>query len=137
MSVQDVDRPDVGVVQPKMQAICDQAKELTGLAPVLSIKTDDNMGSSVLIRGSHTPREEWPGGIYENGLYFTIFIWPKGGKRYYEESDDKVTVELATACYKLTDEIGNLRKYTDSVDKVLEKIAQWLQKPIGTKSPSP
>ena len=124
--VQDIDRPDVGGVPTKMLAICEQTKkELEGLAPHLSIKTDDNFGSSVCIQGNHTPREEWANGIYENGLYFIIFIWPKG-RRYYEEGM-KVTVELSTASYKLTDRIGKLRKYTGSVDKVLEKIVKWLQ----------
>jgi len=126
--VQDIYCPDVNGVQPKMQAICEQTKQaLEGLAPHLSIKTDDNLGSSVCIRGNHTPREEWANGIYENGLYFTIFIWPERGKRYYEEGDTKVTVELSTASYKLTDRIGKLRKYTGPVDKVLAKIVKWLQ----------
>ena len=126
--VTDIDRPDVDKVPPRMQAICELTRRrLFQLAPVLSITTNDNFCSSVVISGSHTLREECPNGIFENGYHFTILIWPEKKKRYYEEDDAKVTVELSNANYKLTDKIGRMRKYTGPVDKVLGRIAQWLQ----------
>ena len=69
--VYDIDRPDVNGVPPKMQAIRDQVAEaLEGFVPVLSVKTDDNLCSSVIVRGAFNPKEEWYNGIFQNGLYF-------------------------------------------------------------------
>ena len=125
--VHDIDRPDVNGVPPKMQAICEQTKKLLeGKIPHLSIETNDNICSSVYIHGTFDPKENWVNGIFQNGLYFIISISPENGKRYYEEGM-KVTVELDTASYKVTDKVGKMRKYTGPVDKVLEKIVKWLQ----------
>ena len=127
MIVQDINRPDVNGIIPKMQAVCEQTKKaLEGLVPHLSIKTDDNFCSSVCIHGTFDPKENWFNGIFQNGLYFVISISPEKGGRYYEEGM-KVTVELSTASYKVTDKIGRMRKYTGPIDKVLAKIVKWLQ----------
>ena len=120
--VHDIDRPDVNGVPPKMQAICEKLREELS-APWLSITTDDNLMSSVTIKGSLDPREEWSGKIWQNSRYFYFHVCPMGGKRYYSPDDAKVTVEMPNASYKL----GKFRKYTGPVDKVITKIAEWIK----------
>jgi len=121
--VQDIGRPDVSGVAPKMQAIRDQtASALQGLAPDLKVSTDDNLCSSVYVRGSFTT--DPTNGIWQNGLYFQVFISPPKGKRYYSEGD-KVTLELSTASYQLKN--NKLRKYTGPIDNVLVKLSAWIQ----------
>jgi hypothetical protein len=83
MIVNDIDRPDVNGVKPKMQEICDLAKkELAGIVPYLNITTDDNLCSNVSIQGSFDPKDSWENGIFHNGRYFIIFIHAEK-KRYY------------------------------------------------------
>jgi hypothetical protein len=125
--VHDIDRPDVGGVPPKMLKIGQQTQEaLKGLVPHLFFNTNDNLCSSVYIHGTFDPKEDWSNGIFQNGLYFIISIQPEKGKRYYEEGM-KVTVELASVSYKVTEKIGRMRKYTGPVDKVLAKIVKWIK----------
>ena len=89
--VTDIDFDETAT--PRMQAIRDQlAKALDGLCPVMGIKTDDNIMSSVIISGSLDPREEWANGIYENSRYFRLMLSSKGS-RYYEEGN-QIVVEL-------------------------------------------
>jgi len=124
MIVHDVDRPDVGGVPPKMKAVCEEVKaalEELGL-PDLKVTTDDNLGSSVLINGSWTAKPN--GGIWQNGLYFQVWINPPKGKRYYEEGE-KVTLELSHCSYKLA--VSKLRKYTGPVHKVVAKLVAWIE----------
>ena len=121
--VQDLSRPDVDGVAPKMQAIRDQtAKALHGLAPILNVTTDDNLGSSVCVRGSFTT--DPTNGIWQNGLCFILWIEPPKGKRYYDEGD-KVTLSLSNCNYQLTN--PKLRKYTGPIDKVIAKLAEWIK----------
>ena len=123
--IRDIHRPDVGGVPPKMLAICEQTKEaLDGLTPYMRITTDDNIMSDVVIRGTFDPQGHWYNGIFQNGLYFIIFIRPEKGKRYYAKDDKKVTVELSNASHKLQN--PKMRKYTGSVEKVLAKIVAWI-----------
>ena len=108
--------------EPKMQAICDKIKEkLAGLTPYLKITTDDNICSSVMIKGSFDPHHTWTNGIYQNSRYFQVCISPPKDKRYYE-GEEKITVELFNKSYQLP----NMRKYTGPVDKVIEKIINWI-----------
>lgn len=126
--VNDVDRPDVNGVPPKMLAICEATKEaLNGLVPYLSVTTNDNLGSSVCIRGALEPKEEWPNGIFQNATYFIVFIWPFKGKRYYEEGE-KVTLELSSGW-----KVPKLRKYSAAPEKVVGKLKDWISKCIEEK----
>jgi len=121
--VHDIDRPDVNGTPPKMRAVAEKAKEvLEGMTPVMNITTDDNLGSSVSIRGAFNPKEKWYNGIFQNGKYFIIFIWPEKRKRYYEEGE-KVTIELSDSSHNLK----KMRKYTGPLDKAIPKIATWIE----------
>jgi len=121
MSVQDIDRPDINGKAPKMVAVCLQIQDaLKGLTPFLRINTNDNFCSSVDIKGSYEPADDWPGQIWENSRYFSLIVSPKA--RYYTEGD-KVSVEINHKSYKLP----KMRKYTGPVDKVIKKIVTWVE----------
>jgi hypothetical protein len=121
--VQDIDRPDVNGVAPKMQAICEVVrKTLDGTVGWLSVSTDDNIMSSVWIQGTLENREEWKYGIFHNASHFLIRIMPANGKRYYDATDEKVTLELCTRSRKLS----ALRKYTGPKEKVIAKLKAWV-----------
>jgi len=108
---------------PKMQAVADAAKQIIK-ATFLSIHTDDNLMSSVIIRGSHDPHKKWHYNIFQNSRYFIFHIKPMNGYRYYNENDPKVTVQLLSTGVNL----DKFRKYTGPVDKVLAKIQIWIEK---------
>ena len=115
--VQDIDRPDVNGTAPKMAPVRDRIDvALSGIVPVLRVSTDDNIMSSVSVRGSLDPRDEWANGIEENSRHFRFSIVPQKGARYYTEGDDKVTVELATVHGKLG-RAKKFRKRTTTIDK--------------------
>ena len=121
--VHDVDRPDVNGVAPKMQGIRDMiAQELDGLVPVLNVKTDDNLMSSVTVSGTFDAKEDWANGIYENSRYFRFAVVPPKGARYYD-GGDKVTLELWSKSYKLP----KSRKYTGTPAKVAAKLRAYLE----------
>ena len=128
--VQDVDRPDVQGVAPKMQAICVEVREafeaMDRKPPFLRIKTDDNFLSNVCIQGSLDPREDWQNGIWENSHGFRFSIVPmkvnKKTLRYYDESQPKVCVSLQHEPWRLE---KRFRTYTGPVDKVIAKIIEW------------
>jgi hypothetical protein len=120
LCVHDVDRPDVGGVAPKMLAICEATKEALQ-APWLQILTDDNLCSSVTIKGSLEPKSEWQSGIWMNSRYFMFFIHAEKGKRYYEDGD-RVSVELHT-CHG----VNKFRKYTATPEKVIAKLKTWIE----------
>ena len=119
--IQDIDRPDVNGVPPKMLAIRNSiALKVEGLTPYLSVSADDNMCSSVFIKGSHQAKEDWLYGIFHNSPYFIIRIAPK--TRYYVEGMD-VQVDLTS----MGRGVPKLRKYTGPVDKVIDKVVTWLK----------
>lgn len=120
MIVHDIDRPDVADVTPKMQAICEAAREALQ-APWLQIRTDDNLCSSVTIKGSLEPKSEWQGGIWHNSRYFMFFINPEKDKRYYEDGG-KVSVKLHAGR-----EVNKFRKYTATPEKVIAKLKTWIK----------
>lgn len=125
--VHDIDRPDVGGVPPKMQAIRDEVAEaLEGLAPVLRITTNDNLMSSVSVWGSLDEKETWTNSIYENSRHFRFAIVPQKGRRYYQEADEKITVELGSSHYKLY-QAKPFRKGTTTVDKAIQRIRDWVE----------
>ena len=122
MIVHDVDRPDVGGVPAKMLPIHNTClQELQ--APFLRINTDDNLCSSVVIKGSFEPPDQWTNGIWQNSRYFMFRIVPMKGKRYYDPADVKVTVELSNKSYKL----AKFRKYTGTPEKCIAKIKEWIK----------
>lgn len=120
--VRDVDHPDVDGVTPKMQAIA-TACEAALNAEYLNITTDDNLCSSVCVKGALDSKDKWSGGIWQNGLWFMFWINPEKGQRYYEPGM-KVTVELHVVSYKLE---VKFRKSTTTSDKVVDKIAKWIE----------
>lgn len=117
--IQDIDRPDKNGVPAKMQEIALQAKTVL-TEHVLSVQTDDNLMSSIQIRGSFDPRETWANGIWENSRYFRFAIIPEKGKRYYSPGE-KVTVELRGS-WKLP----KFRKSTTTPEKALQRIQKWI-----------
>lgn len=119
--VEDINRPDVNGVLPKMEAIKNKVKEITGI-PYFKVETDDNLCSSVFVRGSFDPKETWSNGIFHNSRYFIIRIAPK--TRYYTPGDELV-MEMTSKGNK----VNKLRKYTGSVEKVIAKLKEWLVKP--------
>jgi hypothetical protein len=122
--VQDISRPDVNGVPPKMKAICEQANEaINGLAPVIGATTDDNLCSNVRIVGSYQPKAEWTYGIFHNSPYFIFAVHPEKGKRYYTEGE-KVTVELTSVGSKVP---SKFRKYTGTPDKAIAKVVEWVK----------
>jgi len=126
MPVNDIDRPDVNGTAPKMAAVRDRIDAaLFGLVPVLRVSTDDNLMSSVSVRGSLDPRDEWQNGIEYNSRHFRFSIVPQKGARYYTEGDDKVTVELPTLDGKLW-RAKKFRKRTTTIDKAISAIKDWL-----------
>ena len=119
MVVNDIDRPDVNGVPPKMQAVADKVKaELAGSLPFLTVQTDDNLCSSVIVRGAKEKPEDWPFKIFHNASYFILRIYPPS--RYYTEGQN-VTVEVTSSS-----KLPKLRKYTGSPDKVIAKVKAWV-----------
>ena len=119
--VHDRDRPDVGGVPAKMQAIGDACQAALS-AEWLKITTDDNLCSSVVVRGALDAEDKWSGGIWQNGLYFMFMISPEREQRYYEPGM-KVIVEMHVVSYKLK---GSFRKSTTTPDKAIARIQQWI-----------
>jgi hypothetical protein len=120
--VQDVDRPDVGGVQPKMIGLCNQFREaLVGTVPYLWLRTNDNLGSSILIVGSFQPKDQWVNGIIENSSYFKLLVHPKG-KKYYEQGD--LLQFEGTKIKELRKPL--LRSMSGTPDKVLARIKTWI-----------
>ncbi len=111
----DLDRPKT---TPKMQDIADDAREALQ-APYMRVSADDNICSSVFIRGSFDT--EWSNGIFQNSRYFSFLIFAENGKRYYGPGE-KVTIELSASSYK----VGKFRKYTGPPEKCIAKIAKWI-----------
>ncbi len=120
--VNDVDRPDVNGVPAKMLAIETALKtELEGSVPYLTIKASDNLMSNITIHGSMESKDAWQYNIFQNSTYFMFYISPEKGKRYYTEGEN-VSVEIIS---KKSD-LGNFRKYTGPVGKVVLKIKKWI-----------
>ena len=115
----DLDRPDTNGTTPKMEAISEAAKAAL-TAPWLCISTDDNLCSSVSIRGSFDT--EWHGGVFQNSRYFLFSICPERGKRYYTPGE-KVAVELDRVSHKIA---GKFRKYTGPPEKCITRIKKWI-----------
>lgn len=120
MIVQDIDRPDINGIPPKMQAISELMKEKLS-APYLRIQCSDNLCSSVMISGALVTKEEFPNGILQNAPFFMIQIRP--ATRYYTEGQE-VSAEMFCRHYKLP----KMRKYTSSSpEKVAKKIQEWIE----------
>jgi hypothetical protein len=71
MIVQDISRPDVGGIAPKMQVVADLAEcALAGRAPYIKIRADDNLCSNVTVWGALEAPAEWANGIFWNATHF-------------------------------------------------------------------
>ena len=114
-----IDLKAINGTAPSMEAISEAARA-TLQAPWLRISTDDNLCSSVSIRGSFDT--EWSGGIFQNSRYFFFSICPEKGKRYYSPGE-KMTVELYGVSHEIA---GKFRKYTGPPEKCIAKIANWI-----------
>ncbi len=125
--VEDVSRPDVNGNKPKMQAIADIYKGMLESLNLghMNVGCNDNIMSSVTVRGSYDKKEDWSNGIFENSRYFIFTIVPMDGKRYYDDKDDKACVQLLSCGHKLN--VKKFRKYTASVVKIVAKMEEWLK----------
>jgi len=113
-------RPDTNGKSAKMRSVAEQIENSFPDLPFIKVRTDDNLCSSITIRGSLDAPEQWRNGIFENGRSFTLMIFPEKRKRYYE-AGDKVTVEMGM------NRLGKFRKYTSSPDKVAQRIHEWVK----------
>jgi len=117
----DLNRPDVNGIAPRMQSIRDQiASELDGMLPYLTVSTDDNFCSSITIRGTKEPREQWGYGYFENASCFLISIAPANDKRYYTDGD-KLSVDVI--CSR---NWSKFRKYSGDANKIAAKVKSWI-----------
>lgn len=124
-TIQDIDRPNIREILPKMQSICNDCKQkLRNITPILGITTNDNLMSSVTIRGTFDHSSNWYNNIFHNGMYFILHITPEKGKRYYSEGE-KVTLEEIGTSHKLKS--SKVRKYTATPEKVIAKIKSWIE----------
>ena len=124
--IEDIDRPDIGNTPAKMIGVADEMRTaLDGITlDCLKVTTDDNIMSSVDIRGSLDPRDSWANGIFMNSRWFMFSIVPAKGARYYDpETETKVTVALDN-CGK----VGKFRKGTTTPAKAIERIREWIEK---------
>jgi hypothetical protein len=117
--VNDIARPDTNGKAPKMEAVCQAAREALQ-APWLRITTDDNLCSSVTVKGSLEPEEQWAGSIWHNSPYFMFMILPAKGARYHVEGE-RVTVQL-----QIGNGVSKFRKYTATPEKVILKLKTWI-----------
>lgn len=104
---------------PAMQSIADLCQPLKELVPYCHITCDDNIMSSIWIRGSYDSPETWTNNIYQNSEYFQFSIMPAKGARYYTGGD--VTAEYSSGNVK-----RKFRKYTSTPEKVVKKIREWM-----------
>lgn len=120
--VNDIDRPDVGGVEPKMKAVRDEVAAALAplMLPYLVVTTDDNIMSSVWIRGSFQPAALWAYGIFHNSPYFLIRLVPN--KRYFVAGED-MEIELTS----MGSGISKLRRYTGPLNKILPKLIKWVE----------
>jgi hypothetical protein len=122
MLIQDISRPDVNT-PPKMKPIADLVNQaVNALIPHITVTTDDNLCSSIFVKGNFTPKDQWVNNIYENGKYFIIRISPDK-KRYYDPDDSKITIDTIVSKKKF-------RKYTGPINKVIEKLVAWLKEGV-------
>ena len=119
MVVQDIDRPDINGTPPKMSEIAQMIKRRLKRLPYVKVHTDDNLCSSITIRGALDSPEQWRNGIFENGKSFLIIIMPEKRKRYYE-SGDKITAEVRM------NRLGKFRKSTASPERIVQRINEWI-----------
>jgi len=119
MVVQDIDRPDINGTPPKMAEIAQMAERRLKRLPFVRVHTDDNLCSSVTIRGSLDTPDQWRNNIFENGRSFLILIFPEKRKRYYEPGD-KITAEVRM------NRLGKFRKSTASPERIIQRINEWI-----------
>lgn len=120
--MQDVDRPDVKGNPPKMARIHEMVRTaLVGHCNLgyVNVTCDDNLCSTVWVRGSFDAKETWSNGIIENSRYFLVSL--SCANRYYTEGD-KVILQFSTGWA-----VTKLRKYTGTPEKCIEKLLAWIK----------
>lgn len=126
--IEDISRPDIGNTPAKMIGIRDEMRTaLDGITlDCLNVTSDDNIMSSVSVRGSFDPRDSWYNKIFMNSRWFMFSIVPAKGVRYYDsETETKVTVELDNSSHKIS---RKFRKGTTTPTKAIERIREWIEK---------
>jgi hypothetical protein len=124
--VQSIDRPDVGGVKPKMEPMAERVTaSIVGPMQWMHVEVDDNIMSSITIRATVEAKADWPMNIMHNARYVIVSIVPMDGKRYYDPADPHVTVKLTSKGSKVK---AKLRQYTGPIEKVIEKIKDYLAK---------
>lgn len=106
-----------------MQPIADKVKDMLS-CPYLRIRCDDNIMSSVDIRGTLTPKDEWPNAIFHNAPGFTFLVSPEKGKRYFDPDDTRVQVSLLTCGPGMPN--CRFRRYTGPIASALARIVAWV-----------
>ena len=126
--IEDIGRPDIGNTPAKMIGIRDEMRTaLSGITlDCLNVNADDNLMSSVDIRGSFDPRDSWPNRIFMNSRWFMFSIVPAKGVRYYDpQTETNVTVRLDNSSHKIS---RKFRKGTTTPAKAIERIREWIEK---------
>jgi len=126
--IEDIGRPDIGNTPAKMLGIgVAMQVAIDGITlDCLNVTSDDNIMSSVWVRGSFDPRDSWANGIFMNSRWFMFSIVPAKGARYYDsETEIKVTVELDNVSHKIS---RKFRKSTTTSTKAIERIREWIEK---------
>jgi hypothetical protein len=122
-TIQDIDRPDINEIKPKMFGIRELAdKQLKKLIPFINVKCDDNIMSSLYVIGSFDEKSRWENGIFLNSQYFQFSIMPENKKRYYE-CGEKIVVELKLSC---PENKVKFRKSTTTPEKAIANIMKWI-----------
>lgn len=125
--IEDIGRPDIGNIPATMIGICQEMQTaVDGITlDCLNVTTDDNIMSSVDIRGSLDPRNTWANGIFMNSRWFMFSIVPAKRARYYDpETETKVTVELDNS----SREVLKFRKGTTTPANAIKRIREWIEK---------
>ena len=108
-----------------MKSVADKILELSSdiHLPAFNVFADDNIASSVVVRGTFDPKNEWENGLFQNSRYFIFFIKPAKNYRWndmYHEGDN-VTIKLSS---KLDREFP---EFTGTPDEVINLMIQWIK----------
>ena len=113
------------MAEAKMSKIAESLVGALGnLIPYLTVKSSDNLCSSVRITGSYDLQNTWKNGILQNSQYFHFFICPAKDKKFYSEGDE-VEVTLTQAGYAFAKQ-KKFRKYTGTPEQAIKKVKQWI-----------
>lgn len=108
-----------------MKSVADRIIELSGdiQLPVFNVFADDNIASSVVVRGTFDPKNGWENGLFQNSRYFIFFIRLAKNYRWndmYHEGDN-ITIKLLS---KLEVEFP---EFTGTPDEAVNLMIQWIK----------